>query len=92
MTGACYPLRVSPPGRPPIPGALAGLATRMHSVSRVRQELSDVSHALLTHASDLEREDRAVTTRDLARVVRLCGRLGLVLLTHWQLQEVGREE
>lgn len=77
---------------PPVPHhILTGLATRLHSISRVRQELSDVSHALLTHAADLERVDRPVTTKDLARVASLCGRLGLVLLTHWQMSEVGRD-
>jgi len=73
------------------PPLYSGLATRLHSLTRVRQELSDVSHALLTHASDLEHQDRPVTTRDVARVARLCGRLGLVLLTHWQMVEAGRD-
>ncbi len=59
----------------------------MFSAARVRQELSDVSHALMTLGDDLHREDRPVTTRDLARVARLCGRLGLVLLTHSQMNE-----
>lgn len=73
------------------PFLYSGLATRLHSIARVRQELSEVSHALLTHATDLERVDRPVTTRDLARVARLCGRLGLVLLTHWQMSEIDGE-
>ncbi len=76
----------NPPRQPP--RHLLWLASRTHSVSRVRVELSEVSNALLTHASDLERERRPVDSRDLARVARLCGRLGLLLLCHWQLTEV----
>ena len=85
----CYaPLVARDPAYPPRLGPpwLGGLAARLHNLVLVRQELSDVSHALLTTASDLERENRPVTTRDLARVARLCGRLGLVLLTHSQMR------
>lgn len=74
-------------GVPRLSPYLHDLGTRLFSVARVRQEMSDVSHTLLTLAGDLEREDRQVTTKDLARVARLCGRLGLVILTHSQMSE-----
>lgn len=72
--------------------SLLGLAARLHTVAQVRSELTHIAHALTTLASEWERAPaRPLTTRDAATLARLCGRMGLTLVAHWQLTEVRRE-